>query len=108
MSSPSYENNMLKIYIKAPFIFQICAREICEKFVYKHSKTIKYANYQSAASLSVFKKNLSKFTKPLLNSVFTCHNCKGIKYLTRLQLGLSHSRKRKSKHSFQDTLTPFC
>ena len=41
MSSSSYENNMLKI-----LLFEICAREICEKFVYKHSKTIKYVKNQ--------------------------------------------------------------
>ena len=33
---------MLKFHIKTPFIFEICAREICEKFVYKHSKAIAY------------------------------------------------------------------
>ena len=65
-------------------------------------------NLRSAASLSVFKKNLLKFIRPSPNSVFNCHNCKGIKYLTRLRLGLSHLREHKFKHSFQDTLNPFC
>ena len=36
-----------------------------------------------------------------------CHNCTGVKYLTRLRLGLSHLREHKFKHSFQDTLNPF-
>ena len=65
-------------------------------------------NLRSAASLSAFKKNLLKFIRPSPNSVFNCHNCKRIKYLTRQHLGLSHLRERKSKHSFQDTLNPFC
>ena len=65
-------------------------------------------NLRSAASLSVFKKNLLKFIRPSRNSVFNCHNCKEIKYLTRLRLGLSHLRQHKFKHSFQDTLNPFC
>ena len=43
-----------------------------------------------------------------INGVFNCHNCKGIKYLTRLRLGLSHLREHKFKHSFQDTLNSFC
>ena len=43
-----------------------------------------------------------------IHGVFNCHNCKGIKYLTRLRLGLSHLREHKFKHSFQDTLNPFC
>ena len=63
-------------------------------------------NLRSAASLSVFKKNLLKFIRPSRNSVFNCHNCKEIKYLTRLRL--SHLRQHKFKHSFQDTLNPFC
>ena len=63
-------------------------------------------NLQSTASLSVFKKNLKK--RPSLNSVFNCHNCKGIKYLTRFRLDLSYLREHKSKHSFQDSLNPFC
>ena len=65
-------------------------------------------NLRSAASLSVFKKNLLKFIRPSPNSVFNCHNCKGIKYLTRLRLCLSHLREHKFKHNFQDTLNPFC
>ena len=28
--------------MKTPFTFETCAREICEKFVYKHSEIIKY------------------------------------------------------------------
>ena len=48
------------------------------------------SNLRSPTSLSVFKKNLLKFIRPSPNSVFNCHNCKGIIYLTRLRLGLSH------------------
>ena len=47
-------------------------------------------NETSTTSLSVFKKNLLKFISPFPNNVFNCHNCKGIKYLTRLRLGISH------------------
>ena len=65
-------------------------------------------NLRSAASRSVFKKNLLKCIRPSPHSVFNCHNNKGIKYLTRLQLGLSHFREYKFKHSFQDTPNPFC
>ena len=65
-------------------------------------------NLRSATSLSIFKKNLLKFIRQPPNSVFNCRNCKGIKYLTRLRLGLSHFREYKLKHIFQDTLNPFC
>ena len=49
-----------------------------------------------------------KFIRASQNSVFDCHNCKGIKYLARLRLVLSHLREHKFKHSFQDTLNIFC
>ena len=39
---------------------------------------------------------------------FNCLNCKGIKYLTRVRLGLNHLREHKFKHNFQHTLNPFC
>ena len=31
-----------RLHIKAPLLFEICAREICEKFVYKDSEAIEY------------------------------------------------------------------
>ena len=36
----THENNMSKFHIKYLLRFEIYAREICEKFVYKHSETI--------------------------------------------------------------------
>ena len=65
-------------------------------------------NLRSAASRSVFKKNLLKFIRLSPSSIFDCHNYKRINYLKRLYLGLSHLREHKFKHSLQDTLNPFC
>ena len=65
-------------------------------------------NLRSITSLSVSKKNLLKFIRPSPNSVFNCHNCKGIKYLTRLPLGLSQLHEHKFKLSFQNNQNPFC
>ena len=56
-------------------------------------------NLRSVTSLSVFKKNLLKFIRPSPNSVFNCHNYKGIKYLTRLRVGLTHLCEHKFKFS---------
>ena len=43
ISSSSYESNMLKDFtLKHVLIFDICAHEVCEKFIYKHSETIEY------------------------------------------------------------------
>ena len=47
-----------------------------------------------------------KFIRPSPIIAFNCHNCKEIKYLTRLRLSLSHLHKLK--HSFQDTLNLLC
>ena len=63
---------------------------------------------QNAPSLNIFKKNISKFIRPTANNIFGCHNLKGIKYLTRLQLGLCHLYQHKFKNNFQDTLNPLC
>ena len=59
-------------------------------------------------SFSIFKKNLLKFIRPSQNSIFNCHNPKGVKLLTRLKLDLSHLRDHKFKHNFQDSLSPIC
>ena len=40
--------------------------------------------------------------------VIASRDCKWIKTLTRLRLGLSHFCEHKFKDSFQDTLNPFC
>ena len=56
---------------------------------------------RNSASYNVFKNSILKFIRPSPNP-------KGIKLVTRLRLGLSHLREHKFKHSFQDTLNPFC
>ena len=65
-------------------------------------------NIRNSESLNVFKNSLLKFIRPSGNSVFNCHNPRGVKLLTRLRLGLSHLREHKFKHGFQDSLNPIC
>ena len=50
----------------------------------------------------------SSIIRPAPNSVYNCHNPKGIKFITRLQLGLSHLREHKFKHNFQDLINLLC
>ena len=59
-------------------------------------------------SFSLFERNILKFIRPSPNSVYNCHNPRGICLITRLKLDLSHLREHKFKHDFQDTLDPFC
>ena len=65
-------------------------------------------NIRNSSSFNIFKKRILKFIRPSANSFFNCHNPKGIKFIIRLRLGLSHLREHKFKHSFQDSLNPFC
>ena len=48
-----------------------------------------FQNICNSENLNIFKKKLLKFIRPSGNSVFRCHNPKGVKLLTRLRLGKS-------------------
>ena len=63
---------------------------------------------RKSENFSVFKSNILKFIRPSPNSVYNCHNPRGICLITRLRLGLSHLREHKFKYGFQDTLNPLC
>ena len=58
--------------------------------------------------LPLFKKRLLSFIRPEQNTVFDVHNPVGLKYLTRLRLGLSHLNGHQFKHNFQDCFNPPC
>ena len=62
------------------------------------------SNIRNSESLALFKKHILPFVIPFANSIFQCHNPKGLKLITRLRIGLSHLRFHKFKHNFQDTL----
>ena len=68
----------------------------------------KLDNIPNSESVSAFKKQILKFLRPSPNSTFNVHNHYGIKLLTRLRVGLSHLHEHKFRHSFQDSLDPFC
>ena len=63
---------------------------------------------KNSEGIETFKKTILSFIGPSPNSTFNFHNPKGIKLLSQLRFGLSHLRKHKFKHSFQDSLDPFC
>ena len=50
---------------------------------------------RNSESLSIFRKNILHFIRPAPNSIYNCHNPKGVKLITRLRLGLSHLREHK-------------
>ena len=59
-------------------------------------------------SISIFKKRMLSFIRPMPNKVSNHHNPQGLKLLTRLRLGPSHLRYHKFKHSFLVTINPLC
>ena len=63
---------------------------------------------RNSTSLHIFKGRLLQFVRPLENSLFTCHNPIGIKYLTGLRLGFSHLCYQKFRHGFLDAVDPRC
>ena len=62
----------------------------------------------NSKSLSTFKKSILQFIRPSPCITYNCFNNKGIKYITRLRLGLSHLHDHKFKHGFLDSLNPIC
>ena len=57
-------------------------------------------NIRNSESLIIFKKTNWNFIRPSGSTVFSCHNPKGVKFLTKLRLSLSHLLEHKFKHSF--------
>ena len=62
----------------------------------------------NSTSFNFFRKSILKFIRPATNSIFQCHNPKGMKYLTRPPVNFSYLRDDKFKRSFQNTINPFC
>ena len=52
-------------------------------------------NIRNSSSFNVFRNSILKFIRPSPNSLFNSHNPKGIKFITRQRLGLSHLREHK-------------
>ena len=65
-------------------------------------------NKQMSSSIGIFKRALLSFIRPKSANVYRIHHPRGLKLLTRLQLGLSHLREHKFRHNFNDTIDPFC
>ena len=55
-----------------------------------------------------FKNSLLKIGRPTAKPTYNIHNPIGLKFLTRLRLGLSHLNEHKFKHNFQDCVNPLC
>ena len=65
-------------------------------------------NIRNSASLNTFKRKLLNFIQPWANSIFDIHYPVGIKFLTRLRLGLIHLHEHKFRHCFQYDMNLLC
>ena len=63
---------------------------------------------KNAPTLNVFKKRYMEFFIVTPKPIYGIHNPVGIKYFTRLRVGLSHLRAHKYQHNFADTTTQCC
>ena len=63
-------------------------------------------NIHNSTSCNVFKKVILKFIRPEPNQVFNVDSSEGLKFLTRIRLGLSHLVDHKFRHNFQDCVNP--
>ena len=69
----------------------------------------KLSNFITGAlTLSIFKSRYLQFFSVAPNSIFKIHNPDGLKFLTRLRMGLSHLKSHKYRHNFKDTPDQFC
>ena len=89
-------------------ILQICTKHNFFKNSFFPSTINEWNNLdpdiRNSESAGFFKSKILKFMRSKPNSIYNCHNPKGIRLITRLRPGLSHLREHKFKHSFQDCL----
>ena len=65
-------------------------------------------NIRNSESISVFKKRLLAFIRPVENSVFNIYEPNGLKLLIRLRLGLRHLNEHRFRHNFENCVNPLC
>ena len=56
--------------------------------------------------LEVFKSKLLAFIQPVQRSIYNVFNPQGLKFLTRLRLGLSHLNEHRFRYNFKDCINP--
>ena len=65
-------------------------------------------NIRNSTSCNVFKRVILKFIRLEPNQVFNVESSEGLKFVTRIKLGLSHLTDHKFKHNFQDCVNFIC
>ena len=65
-------------------------------------------NIRNSKSILIFKSKLLSFIRPVQTNIYNIFDPKGLTFLTRLRLGLSHLNEHRFRHNFQDCLNPLC
>ena len=65
-------------------------------------------NIRNSESISLFKSRLLSFIRPVQNNIYNIFDPEGLKFLTRLRVGLSHLNAHRFHHNFQECLNPLC
>ena len=63
---------------------------------------------RNSQSISIFKSKLLSFIHPVQTNICNIFDPKGLTFLTRLRVGLSHLNEHRFRHNFQDCLNPLC
>ena len=84
---------------------------ISSKILFSHLQLLngikRSLDFKKSRDSLILRASLS-YIGPKANSICNCNSSKGLKFVTRLHLGLSHLRKHKLKHSFQDSINLLC
>ena len=65
-------------------------------------------NIRNSDSISLFKSILLSFIRSVQNKIYNIFDPEGLKFLTRLHVGLSPLNAHRFRHNFQDCLNPLC
>ena len=65
-------------------------------------------NIRNSESISLFKSRLLSFIPPVQNNIYNIFVLEGLKFLTRLRVGLSHLNAHRCHHNFQQCLNLLC
>ena len=72
-------------------------------------ETTEQINYRGLKLLDHMTKVFERVIKQKMREMVALNAMQfGLKFVTRLRLGLSHLREHKFKHSFQDSINPLC
>ena len=63
---------------------------------------------RNSEKISTFKNRLLSFIRPVQNNIFNAFDQTGLKFLTRLRLGVSYLNEYRFRHNFQDCMNRLC